>query len=197
MEGTNLYPYRDGDANHDHTYYGYGCPNIEAASTISCNLRTTDSYDGETQSIGTYYNYPSGTSGSGTMAVTDNSNAPDTFCPLGWQVPYGGTDGDYYDQSKSWRYLFNTYNYKFNADAFKILSYPISIVRSGRFYTLVGGLFSVDDVANVMSKTASSDFQNYRVDVRAYNKDFSYAVDKNSAYSIRCSYRLASWKCFP
>ena len=195
MEGTDVFQYRDGDANHDHTYYGYGCPDTEG-SGVSCNLLIINTSDNEPQSIGTYHNFPSATSGSGSTAVTDNSNATDTFCPLGWQLPYSGTGGDYYDQSRSFRYLFTTYGYTANADGYKILSYPISIVRSGRYYTEIGALFGADDVANIMSITAGSISQNYRADIRPDFRDFSYIVDKNSAYSVRYILGISNLKAF-
>ena len=74
---------------------------------------------------------------------TANSNSPDTFCPAGWQLPYSGTAGDYYDASKSWSYLFTQYGYGDNQDgATGIHSYPLDYVYEGRYDGNTGLLYN-------------------------------------------------------
>ena len=137
MAGTDVLQYKDGSKSHDHVYYGNGCPGESATTCLSRIVQTNDN---ESQKNGTYYNFQAITSGSGAIIEDDNTNAPDTFCPLGWQLPYGGTDGDYYDKSKSWKYLFTFYSIIISDQTSnnKIKTYPLSNVPSG-YYNLDNG----------------------------------------------------------
>ena len=151
MEGTDVYRYKDAtDIATAKTYYGNGCPieTEEAGSHVSCSSRVVQTADEETQTIGTYYNFSAATSGSGVSSPNDETNAPDTFCPLSWQLPYGGTGGDYYDQSKSWNYLFDLYNY---SDGRVLQTYPLSYVKSGVYYWSSGVLYGQSTVAQLWS----------------------------------------------
>ena len=136
--------YTDNNKIHDHTYIGNGCPNLwgdkgaGGAITPCADSRFNETIDHETQSIGAYYNYQAATSGSGGAIETDNSNASDTFCPLGWQLPYGGTGGDYYNKSKSWQFLINQYGIVANGE---IEKYPISFIESGIYIWYNGKLY--------------------------------------------------------
>ena len=147
MAGTpaDLTTYADNNYEHDHTYYGRGCKRDwgtsgESGSQTPCTDsdaggRYVETADSETQKNGTYYNFQAATVGSG--GVITSGDSPNTVCPLGWQLPYSGTDGDYYDKSKSWNYLFATYGIAFNdgtaVASTKVRSYPFSYVYSGDF----------------------------------------------------------------
>ena len=78
--------------------------------------------------MGVYYNFQAATSGTGGTMTGQNSNVPDTFCPLGWQLPYSGTGGDYYDKSKSWKYLQDNF---YSEDL--VMKYPLSYIGSGSY----------------------------------------------------------------
>ena len=141
MEGTpDLRQYKDTAVSRDHSYYGNGCPNewtseepYHNSSGVPCSNRTVTTVDGENQSIGSYYNVQALTSGTGGSMSTGET--PDTFCPLGWQLPYGGTGGDYYNKPKSWRYLFMQYNIADNlTGATSVLSYPFSYILAGYYW---------------------------------------------------------------
>ena len=125
----------DTDNNHDHTYYGNGCLEGGTGSATSCSTRIVKTIDNENQIIGVYYSFQAATSGSGGAIVTPNANSPDTFCPLGWQLPYSGKGGDYYDKSRSFRYLLDSYSIAYDPGetigAQKIKSYPISYSDAG------------------------------------------------------------------
>ena len=134
----------------DHTYYGNGCPNGwgtsgEGGSSTPCSTRVLKDKDNEQQKNGTYYNFQAVTVGTGGAIETQNNNSPDTFCPLGWQLPYSVTGGDYHDKSKSWIYLVSSYNYSYNQssdpDGAKLKKYPFSLVSSGHFYWRTGRLY--------------------------------------------------------
>ena len=151
MEGTNI-NYPDTNLAHDHTYYGNGCPNVwdgskpdegYGDSDKACETRVQKTNDDEDLEIGTYYNLQAASSGSGAPITTENANIPDSFCPLGWQLPYGGTGGDYYDKSKSWIYLLSAYNFtgsKAGSNGFR--SYPLSHLYTGLYVMAVGRLFN-------------------------------------------------------
>ena len=132
MEGTDLSGYNYPNFLQDYTYYGNGCPNDwgdggDGGSQQSCTTRITQTADHEDMKNGTYYNRNGATAGS-TLTTAGNTDAPDTFCPLGWQMPYGGTAGDYYNKSKSARYLFETaYSYgDGSGKGTNAMSYPFS-----------------------------------------------------------------------
>ena len=185
MAGTDVYQYKDAtNVTTAKTYYGNGCPNAteEEGSRISCSNRTVQTFDEETQKIGTYYNFSAASSESGTSSPNDETNAPDTFCPLGWQLPYSGTGGDYYDKSRSWNYLFGLYNY---SDGRVLQLYPLSYVRSGTYYWGSGILYGQGVAAQLWSLTyvqnkafwlLFGDWVNIRQD----------AVGKLNGRAIRC-----------
>ena len=152
MAGTDISDKADGLVAHDHTYYGNGCPGDDSQpeSYESCSSKTEPTFDGETQNIGSYYNFQAATASSGIALSEANTIAPDTFCPLGWQLPYSGTGGDYYDQSKSWNYLFDLYNY---SDGRLLQTYPLSYVRSGTYYWGSGILYGQGVAAQLWSLT--------------------------------------------
>ena len=187
MEGTTI-------AEVTGTYYGNGCPGYSVdASSTPCSSRINATADGETQKIGTYYTFSAASSGSGSTVTTDNANTPDTFCPLGWQLPYSGTGGDYYNKSRSWAYLFNRYAIESNiTGATVIRSYPLSYVNTGVYggntkklygmnYWTTHHSISVLDAGNVYRLSSVSD------DVIPDSN-----VPKSGALSIRCIWKLAS-----
>ena len=153
MEGTDV-SYWDGNFNNDHTYFGNGCADT-AGSDTSCSTRITETYDHEDQFMGAYYNFQAATSGTGGGMTTNNANSPDTFCPLGWQLPYGGSGGDYYDKPKSWTYLFNLYDIQYGewqnpteeqrSYTRKLRSYPHSYIQAGRY--VYGKLYDMTGTA--------------------------------------------------
>ena len=138
----------DNNATHDHTYYGNGCSGGDGSAT-PCSTRIIQTADSENQENGTYFSFQAATSGFGGTIETENTNSSDTFCPLGWQLPYSGTGGDYYDKSKSWKYLFRIYNITTDdggaTQSIKFRSYPFSNVFSGRFRWDTGLLYNQGD----------------------------------------------------
>ena len=145
----------DSNISHDHTYYGRGCSNGwgtsgEGGSQTPCadsdaGGRYVKTADNETQKNGTYYNFQAATVGSGGAMDTDKTDSSYTFCPLGWQLPYSGTGGDYDDKSKTWNHLFKSYGLHIGdgtaTDATKVKSYPFSYVYSGYYVWSTGRLY--------------------------------------------------------
>ena len=163
--------------NNDHVFYGNGCPNgwddskpNAGGSTVACDSSTATTMDGETLSTKTVYSFQAATSGAGSTVVTANANSPDTFCPLGWQLPYGGTGGDYYDKSRSWRYLLTVYNIGFDpgtsADVTKVKSYPFSNIPSGSFHWSTGELYALGVNFYYWSPTVVLNYRGYTPTVR-------------------------------
>ena len=189
MEGNpaNLVDYKDGNVEQDHSYYGNGC---EAHEYSPCSTRFAETADGETQKNGTLLNFQAATSGSGGTTTTPNANAPDTFCPLGWQLPYSGTGGDYYDKSRSWMYLLTVYSIGFDpgtsADATKVKSYPFSNIPSGSFHWASGELYALGTNFYYWSPTVVLDNRGYTQTVRPGNIVITETSDKQFGSPIRC-----------
>ena len=191
-------PYLDVDTTHDHTYYGNGCQNGwgtsgNGGSITPCSTRIVKDGNNEDQKTGTLYHYMAASSGSGTTASVRNDIIPDTFCPLGWQMPYSGSGGDYYDQSKSWKYLFTRYGLE-NSQAGQesIRSYPFSYVYSGRFHWYTGRLYYFSTNGLFWPSTIKNDIYAYRFDywntsIRPNSEDA-----KAGGSSIRCDCRISN-----
>ena len=189
MEGTSLLT--DGAINHDHSYYGNGCTNPfdttkpsegYGGSTKSCSTRIISTFDNENQKNGTHYNYMAVTSGSGgTVASGSGAAIPDTFCPLGWQLPYGGEGGDYYDKSRSFKYLMTAYNY--SGQMSKVTSYPLSYVKPGDYRLALGRLFEMTRINHQWTSINAGSNNAYRI----YETTSVYSDAKTIAMTIRCS----------
>ena len=188
----------DSNVNNDHTYYGNGCKRSEYpsggnGSTISCSTDLSQTIDNETQNAGTYSNFQASTAGSGGKNLgTDNANAPDTFCPLGWQLPYSGTGGDYYDQSKSWQYLFNQYGLIDDVPGRNAaMSYPLSLLRGGLFSWYDGKLYNLDGEGDFQSITTKSETRYYWVLITTTVFHKHTDDGKANGRSIRCNPRVS------
>ena len=194
MEGTDI-SLSDGNYFHDHTYYGNGCenewgPGGSGGSTKACSTNKVNSFDNEEQRIGVYYDYQAATSGTGAAIATGNTDSPDTFCPLGWQLPYSGTGGDYYDKSRSWNYLFDTYGISYNpsgaSEVAKVKSYPLSYVFSGIFFWIRGQLSLQDSdgyywSSTIVNNTSAYDHNTWATVIRPSS---TYA--KGGGMALRC-----------
>ena len=193
----SLLQYKDTNVQHDHTYFGNGCSNGwgtsgEGGSDVPCGT-VAEGYlvktynNAETQKNGTYYTFQAATTGTGGAMSTANSNSPDTFCPAGWQLPYSGTAGDYYDASKSWSYLFTQYGYGDNQDGSNGLrSYPLDYVYSGIYLWNTGRLYFQGNVAYLWSSTIVSSTSAYSL--HTWSTGVRPAVSDLKAYgfALRC-----------
>ena len=186
---ADLTVYKDTNVSHDHTYIGNGCPGGDGSIT-PCETRIVKTADNENQRNGTYYNFQAATVGAGGAITTDNTDSSDTFCPLGWQLPYSGTGGDYYNKSRSWNKLFTEYNIAFGdgtaTDATKIKSYPFSYVYSGRYYWVTGRLYNQSGngyylSSAVVSSTNAYGLNTWSLIVRPANRD-----NKANGFALRC-----------
>ena len=152
---------------------------------MACSTRITKTYDNEDQKNGTYYHYQAATSGMGSTVNAENAIIPDTFCPLGWQLPYGGTGGDYYNQSKSWRYLFTTYGYENDkAGRNGSQSYPLSYIKSGQTIWGQGALYRFGKSGRYWAATVNINNSAFLIDVSYMLVDIN-AVGKAEGYPIR------------
>ena len=189
MAGTDVTS-DDGLINHDHTYIGNGCPGGDDApdSFVSCSTNIAPTADSENLVIGSYYNYMAATTGSGGTTLSDNNTiTPDTFCPLGWQLPYGGTGGDYYDKSKSYKYLLDEYGYMDSTEegGYGAMSYPLSNNPGGRRNS-TGGLRFLGSHGYYFTSTVKTSIDVYRF-ATAFGTVISTSdIIKNMQYPIRC-----------
>ena len=194
MAGTpaDLTVNKDNSPTHDRTFYGNGCPNGwgdkgAGGSITPCSTRIVKTYDNEDQKNGTYYHFQAATSGTGGSMSTDNTNSSDTFCPLGWQLPYSGTGGDYYNKSRSWNYLFNKYSIiDDETSATKVKSYPFSYVYSGIFGWDMGRLYYQNGGGFYGSSTLASSGQLYRLNTATMRVNMAENVTKLHAGALRC-----------
>ena len=179
----------------DHTYYGNGCskseyPEGETGSITPCSTRIVQDGNGESQKNGTYYHFQAATVGTGGAMAIENTNSPDTFCPLGWQLPYSGTGGDYYDKSRSWNYLFDTYGISYNpsgaSEVAKVKSYPLSYVFSGIFFWIRGQLSLQDSDGYYWSSTIANSTTAYDHNTWATVIRPSSTYAKGGGMALRC-----------
>ena len=196
MEGTDISEASTPD-NASSTYYGNGCATEGwARESIVCDDRLSNTYDGESQEIGTYYNFQAITVGVGSTIETDNTNSPDTFCPLGWQLPYSGTGGAYYDKSKSLNYMFSFYSINTSeSGSANARSYPVSFIYSG--YFLSGGLSGVDSGNVSWTITKYNLNRAYRLIMtrsRAIPNDVEGIV---SLQTVRCDFDISNLEKLP
>ena len=186
---TDLTVYRDSNGTHDHTYIGNGCSGSNGSIT-PCETRIVKTADDEDQKMGVYYTYQAVSSGSGAATSTDNTNAPDTFCPLGWQLPYSGTGGDYYNKPRSWNKLFTDYSIAFDdgtaAGATKIKSYPFSYVYSGYYHWDSGRLYNQSNSGGYWSSTLVSSTDAYLLNTWPSVVRPAYAANKILGLTFRC-----------
>ena len=191
----------DENIQHDHSYYGTGCSDPwgdVGGSRVACASRMLSTKDDESQKNGTNYNFQAATSGKGGAISTDNANSPDTFCPLGWQLPYGGTGGDYYDQSKSWIYLLSAYSYSYGTNVEPYVqhlnSYPFSLVFGGSYIWNNVGAFSYFGIHGMYHTPSSKEAgRSYRFYIwgKVINGNFDAKFYGNN---IRCPLILAMLK---
>ncbi len=185
--------YKDEDVTHDHTYLGNGCSNgWSSGSKTPCNTRIVSTADSEPQKNGTYYHFQAATSGSGGGMSTKNSNSPDTFCPLGWKLPYSGTDGDYYDKSKSWKYLFNKYGLiNDSAGSTAARTYPFSYIYSGTFDYNTGYLHVQGVTGLYWSPTINNGVSALYLIMWSSALEPVNGTSKLNAYPLRCNPRVS------
>ena len=198
--------YADQDPEHDNTYYGKGCKNSWGASGSNGSItpcpdsdaggRFVTTFDNETQKNGTYYHFQAVTSGSGAATTGANANAPDTFCPLGWQLPYTGTGGAYYDKSRSWNYLFTTYGISYNdgaePDENMIRSYPFSYTFAGRFVWTTGRLYYQSNNGNYWSSTSIGIQTTYSLGTWSPAVRTTEQNMKAYGNNVRCDYGISN-----
>ena len=198
-------PYKDGVVTNDHSYYGRGCKNDwgtsgEGGSQTPCpdsnaGGRFITTADGETQKNGTYYNFQAATVGAGGTMATDKTDSSYTFCPLGWQLPYSGTGGDYYNKSRSWNKLFTDYSIAFDdgtaADATKIKSYPLSYVYSGNYHWGTGRLYYQSNSSDYWPSTVVSSTTAYRLGTWSSAIRSASTGIKAGGYTVRCNSKVS------
>ncbi len=121
--------------------------------------------DGDTQTVGTYFNWKAATGGMGD--ITNTNRPDDSVCPKGWQLPVDATSG------KSYRQLIDAYydgvygnansTYKETVNGAHIYAMsqtlrraPLSITLSGYFQFYSGKTVNVASYGNFWSSTSSS-----------------------------------------
>ena len=190
VEGTpDLTQYKTTDITRDVTYYGNGCPDNSDTNNHPCSSCLANTYlNVELQKNGTYYSGQAATVGTGSSITDIEADVPDTFCPLGWHLPYSGTDGDYYDKSKSWLYLFLRYNYlNDQSGSIGISTYPLDYVRSGILNLEKGYLAYLNSVGQYWSSVIHGGYHGvYRLNYWIGNYYEAQMVYMATGEAIRC-----------
>ena len=191
MEGTDVNTgYSSYDTALDRTYYGNGCSNLwgtggEEGSKKSCTTNITKTSDDEDQKIGTYYDGQA--SLMSTNVKTDNIVVPDSFCPLGWQLPYSGTGGDYYNKSKSWAFLFSAYHFQSDRNSSSAnKSYPISNLAAGIYHGGQAMLYFMTGAIYQWSNTVREAGRNYDFNSSSTILDPIQSLPYYHYFPIRC-----------
>ena len=196
MEGTDISTGQKANFTEDRTYYGNSCSNTwkneppyYGGSTVACSIRIVETRDNEYQNIGTYYHFQAASSGSGAAVTTENAIIPDSFCPLGWQLPYGGTSGDYYDKSRSFRYLFSRYGTYVDSFGLETLSYPFSYNPNGSYSWGTISVMQATRTGHYWSSNVSSQ-RAFRLHISGNTTEG--LLDKNGGVAIRYVSGLAT-----
>ena len=200
-DARSLVQFVDESHNNDHTYYGMGCPNYygkdgSTGSDVPCSTRVIQDGDGDDQKIGTYYSGQAGMTGSIVKNTGLNHNAPDTFCPLGWQLPYGGTGGDYYDKSRSWKYLFTLYGENGALPTGSTTTkYPHSLIGSGEYYWAIGRLYNMFGYSGGHYLTLTSGNEGQSMSrLSIWNTLSIEYINERFGEAIRCDCRISNLK---
>ena len=188
----------DTNVLHDHTYYGNGC-HVYSWSYTACSLRTIKTFDNEDQYIGVLFNSNSSSSGSSVSITTADTNAPDSFCPLGWQIPYSGTGGDYYDKSNSWKNLVDLYDFGYSqTGSEKIRSYPFSFIQPGEYDYGQGGIAYTEIAGDYWINTVSTtDYRSYRFTIYGDRSEPRNTAYFSHGYPVRCDFDISNLESFP
>lgn len=125
-----------------------------AATTATSDLLTDQTYDAH-YLVGNYYQWNTATAGTGasTTAPTaaDDTNATDSICPRGWQLPLAGPNEN--SLSGSFYQLLNQYGFSSNSNSGAIASSPLYLQYSGYIYN--GQLYQAGYAGRYWSSTVS------------------------------------------
>ncbi len=179
---SNLANYQDTDYTHEHTYFGNGNGPSGSLTTVGTTYQTT-TYDGEAQKIGTYYNFQAATIGTGAALTDDGEQAPDSFCPNGWQLAIGGNQ----NTNKAFKALLSSYSIaNNNTGSIAGRSYPLSYLLSGNYYWYYGRLSHLGSYGNWWSNTIEGGGRAYYLTI---GEDGIYADDNygmDLGFPLRC-----------
>ena len=179
--------------------YAYFCSNVSSLSDSSCtsagwtNVSSmTPMSDGTTNTaisgntynahylVGNYYQWNAATAGTGGSIT--NTNATDSICPKGWQLPTSNNSN-----SGSFQALMNAYSISSNTTgSTKITQSPLYFHPSG--YVLSGSLRYAGNHGFYWSSTAysSSTYAHYlRFLLGAVNSSYDYSA-RYVGNSVRC-----------
>jgi hypothetical protein len=154
--------------------------------------QVVSTYDGESQRAGSFYNFYVTSASTGNYDV-DTGSVPDSICPKGWALPVE-SNGDFLNLSLA--KVFNTYGLNgtgivSNEIKNKTLSFPVSLVLSGRRYRT-----AIEQIADRYSFVARRVYLytangSYMKNVANSTMSGSYKYDNNGwsraqGNSIRC-----------
>ncbi len=168
-------------------------------SLYNSDTRNTANFinDGNTQTIGTYFNWKTATGGMGD--VTNTHRPDDSVCPKGWQLPVSSND-------KSWDNLIrvvysaetfiqgnagSTYKETINGAHIYAMSQtmrraPLSVPFSGSFQFLSGKTVGVAGYGYFWPSTSASTTTARYLVFTSYSLYPQYTNNKGSGFPVRC-----------
>ena len=167
-------------------------------TALNTNQTCTTTYDSSlmdaTNHVGILYNWYAATAGTGTAdlvsaSATNTTDATDSICPKGWQLPTGGTSNKTNGNSNLYSfYNLLTTNYAVPASqdgSVTMRTAPLSFILSGYYYN--GGLNHESTIGDYWSSSAyTSNTQTYTMAL--YNNSVvpqNYSA-KYGGRAIRC-----------
>ena len=129
--------------------------------------------------VGNHYTWNAATAGTG--GTITSTNATDSICPKGWQLPTSNNSN-----SGSFQALTNAYSISSNTDgSTALVSAPLYFVRSGNVDS--GSLRYAGNSGGYWSSTAySSTSRAYRLSFDSGYVDPSYDLNRYFGQSVRC-----------
>ena len=123
-----------------------------------------------TFNAGNWYHYPTATAGS-----KDVSDAPNSICPKGWQLPPNSGSKSYYNLIRT------AYGITTSSSDSGIISSPLSFIRSGMYYPDTGTLGNRGNNGGYWSSTSA-----YALGLKSNKLNPQQSTQKYFAHPIRC-----------
>ena len=133
-----------------------------------------------TQYMGNWYNWYAATAETGTWSMS-SGNASGSICPKGWGLPENSG-------TQSWDNLLTTAYSIANSSAGsqKMRSVPLSIIFSGSFYWVNGGLYGRGTDGSYWSSTPYASTNSRRLVFNSTYVNPQGGYNKSYGFTVRC-----------
>ncbi len=146
-------------------------------------VETYDTYDGETQPIGVYYNWYTATAGQGTFDMGEEATI--SICPKNWELPSLNIGSPAFSE------IYETYGGAVDV----VKAFPISFITTGEFGADYGSPLQYTSYGFFMTKTPEyrstdnypSDMNRGFVSSTGFRVSTIYQTRKRNGLTIRCA----------